>query len=225
MELDEMKLAWQTLNRRLARSEALQGSLRRELSIDRTRVIVRRWLWLPGIELAISAMAAWLAGGFLGDHIGRIVSAPAGGLAALLALLLAIAGIVASVRQMVSVATIDYAMPVLEIQRDLATARMLRIRLTQLSLLLWLPLWPMFMLFIAQYVLGFDVYRQFDPAWLLINMAFGLFLALLLVWLSRRYGKVLARWRPLIALADSVAGAKLIAATAQLDEFARFERE
>lgn len=225
MELDEMKLAWQTLDRRLARSEALQVSLRREVSIDRMRASLRRWLWLPGIELVISVVPAWLAGSFLGENFRRSLSAPAGGLTALVTFLLAIVGVIASVRQIVSVATIDYAMSVLEIQRRLAAARILRIRLTQLGLLLWLPLWPMFMLFIVQYDSGFDFYRQFDPAWLLINVAFGLLLALLLVWLSRRYGNVVARWPPLIKLSDSIAGAKLIAATAQMDEFARFERD
>lgn len=225
MELDEMKLAWQILDRRLAGSEARQVSLRREISVDRMRATLGRWLWLPGIELAVSLVTAWLAGSFAGDNVGRILSAPAGALPALVTLLVAIVCVVASARQIVSVATIDYAMSVLDIQRRLAMARILRIRLTRLGLLLWLPLWPMLLLFIAQYDLGFDVYRQFDPAWLLTNVAFGLLLALLLVWLSRRYGNVLARWRPLIKLADSIAGAKLVAATAQMDEFARFERE
>ncbi|HVC17972.1 MAG TPA: hypothetical protein VNE18_11810 [Rhodanobacter sp.] len=225
MELDELKMAWREQDRRLERSEALQSSLRRELSIDRMRSALRSWLWLPGIELAISLLTAWLIGGFLADNWTQVLSTPAGAVPALVLFMLAVVSAAASARQIVSVATVDYAASVLSIQRRLAMARALRIRLTQLGLLLWLPLWPMFMVFIVQYGLGFGVYRQFDLAWLVSNVVLGLALALVLVWLTRRYGNVLGRWRPLHKLSDSIAGRKLASAVAQMDEFARFERE
>jgi hypothetical protein len=225
MELDEMKAAWHELDQRLERNEALQLRLREELSIDRTRSALRGWLWLPGIELAISLLTAYLAGGFLADNWTQALSAPTGAVPALVLFLLTIVSAVASVRQIVSVTTIDYAASVLSIQHRLAMARTLRIRLTQLGLLLWLPLWPMFMVFIVQYCLDFGIYRQFNLVWLAANVLFGLALALVLVWLTRRYGRAFVRWRPLLKLSDSIAGRKLVSAAAQMDEFARFERE
>ena len=225
MELDEMRVAWQELDQRLQCSEALQSDLRRELSLDRTRSTLRGWLWLPGFELAISAGVAWLAGSFLGDNRAQVLAAPAGALPALVLLGLAVFGAVASVRQIVAVASIDYAAPVLAIQRRLALARRLRIRLTQLGLLLWLPLWPVFVVFVVQRGLGMDIYRQFGLGWLVANVGFGLLLAWLLVWLAGRYGERLSQWRPLRRLADSIAGRRLTAATAQLEELSRFDRE
>lgn len=225
MELDEMKLAWQELDRRLQRSEALQSDLRRELSLDKTRSTLRRWLWLPGFELAISVWVVWLAGSFLGDNLAQVLAAPVGALPALILWALAAFGAAASVRQIVAVARIDYAAPVLSIQRRLALARNLRIRLTQIGLLLWLPLWPVFAVFIVQRDFGAGIYRQLGLGWLIANVGFGLLLALLLVWLARRYGERLSQWRPLRRLADSIAGGRLVAATAQLDELARFDRE
>jgi len=134
-------------------------------------------------------------------------------------------GAAASARQIVSVATIDYAAPVLVIQRRLALARSLRIRLTQVSLLLWLPLWPMFMAFVVQYGYGYGVYREFRFAWLGSNFVFGLMLALGLVWGARRHGEKLAQWPPLRRLSDDIAGRRLVAASAQLEELTRFDRE
>lgn len=225
MELDDMKMAWQVLDRRIERNEALQSGLRRELSIDKTRSALRRWLWLPGIELAISVLVAWLSGGFLADNWSQVLVAQAGALPALVLLILAVVGAATGVRQIVSVAIIDYAAPVMAIQCQLAMARRLRIRLTQVGLLLWLPLWPMFMAFAVQFDLGFASYRQFGFAWLGSNVGFGFALALLLVWFARRHGESLARWRPLRRLSDDIAGRQLVRAAAQMDELARFGRE
>lgn len=225
MELDEMKLVWQALDQRLDRSEALQAKLQRELSLERTRTGLRRWLWLPVIELVISLLVAWLAGGFLGDRWAQVRAAPAGALPALIVLLLAIVSTATSVRQIVAVASIDYAAPVVAIQRELARARRLRIRLTQIGLLLWLPLWPAFVVFVVQRDLGVGIYRQFGTGWLAVNVVFGLALAVALVWIARRWGERLATWSPLRWLADEIAGRRLTAANAQLEELARFDRE
>lgn len=225
MELDEMKRAWQALDRRLERNEALQATLQREISLDRTRSALRRWAWLPGSELVVSLLAAWLAGGFLGDGWPQVVAAPMGALPAGIVLVLAVIGSAAAIRQLVAVFTVDYAAPVLQIQRRLAQARALRLRLTQLGLLLWLPLWPMFVVFVAQRGLGFGIYRQFAASWLLANVGFGLALALGLVWLTRRHAAALSRWRALRWLSDSIAGRRLIAAANRIEELARFARD
>lgn len=225
MELDELKIAWQALDRRLERSEALQAALQRELSLNHTRSALRRWAWLPGSELVVSLLVAWLAGGFLGDGWPQVIAAPTGALPAGIVLMLGAISSAAAIRQLVAVFTLDYAAPVLQIQRRLAQARALRIRLTQLGLLLWLPLWPMFVVFVVQWGLGFEIYRQFAASWLLANMGFGLVLALGLVWLARRHGEALSHWRLLRWLSASIAGRGLVAAGSWVDEVARFGRE
>ncbi|WP_049623246.1 hypothetical protein [Frateuria defendens] len=225
MELDELKAAWRDLDRRLERSESVQSDWRRELALDRTRTALRRWLWLPGSELAVSVLAAWFAGGYLAGHAGAALASPPGALPALVLWGLGVAGIVAGVRQIVAVASIDYAAPVLAIQRRLIEARRLRLRSARASLLAWLPLWPVCAVLAVQWAFGFGSYRQFAPAWLVANVATGVVLDLVLVWLARRYGQALARGRVLRRLSDSIAGHGLVATTAQLDELARFGRE
>lgn len=225
MELDELKAAWRDLDRRLEHSEGMQSAWRQELALDRTRTALRRWLWLPGSELAVAVLLAGWAGGFLADHAGAALASPPGALPALLLWGLALAGIVAGVRQIVAVVTIDYAAPVLAIQRRLIEARRLRLGAARASLLAWLPLWPLGVVLAAQCVLGFDGYRQFGFAWLALNVALGVALDLVLVWGARRYGEALARGRVLRGLSDGMAGHGLVAATAQLEELARFGRE
>lgn len=225
MELDEMKAAWHELDQRLARSETLQWRLGRELALDRTRGALRRWLWLPAVELAISLLVTVLAAAFLAGHVTPALARPIGALPALVVMLVGAMGAATNVRQIVSIVTIDYAGSVLCIQRRLTATRRSRIRQTQLGLLLWLPLWPVFLLFGLQCGYGLDVYQQVLRVRFFGNIALGLLLALFFVWLSRRYGARLARWRPLVGLANSIAGSRLTAASADMDSLQRFEHE
>jgi serine/threonine-protein kinase len=222
MELDEMKAAWQELNRRIERSDALSVRVDNDLKIHRVEVALRRWLWLPTIELLLSLVVGCWTTIFLLSHADAALSDPLGALPALVLLVFCIIGVAACVRQFGLIAGIDYADAVLAIQHRLIAVRALRIRMTQFGLLLWLPLWPFFMALLVQSLMGWEVYHQFRAAWFVTNVGFGLLAVALLVWAAKRYGDRLRRMRWLQRLADDTAGRGLVAAMRQLGETAQF---
>jgi hypothetical protein len=224
MELDEMKLAWNELNRRIEESDALNTNLRREIKVDKAQSALHRWLWLPAGELVLALIGCIWSGGFLADNYHLALQGPWGAMPALVFFLLSIFSVVAAVRQLVAIGSIDYAAPVLVIQRQLLQARRLRIRLTQWGLLAWLPLWPLFMIFLVQVLLEFDMYRQFGVAWIASNVVFGLVIGAGAAWAAYRYAGRLKRWPAFAWLSDEIAGRSLVKAMRQLDEVARFER-
>ncbi|MEO6968727.1 MAG: hypothetical protein ABI132_09805 [Rhodanobacteraceae bacterium] len=225
MELDEMKAAWQELNERVVRNDAVSMDIRKELKLDKAKSALRRWLWLPAVELGFGVATAVVASLFLARNAGAIDGGPPGVIPALILFVLGLATVVASICQLALVAGIDYTAPVVAIQRRLLKVRALRIRMTQCDLLFGLPLWPVFLAFALQCMGGYAAYRAFDSAWLVWNVLFGLLLAGLLVWASRRYAARLSRSIVVGKLADEIAGRGLAAAAGHLDEVARFVRE
>lgn len=224
MELHEMKLAWRELSDRIERGDARTLSLQREWRLDKARSTLRRWLWLPAIEFGFGLAMIWIAGLFLARNFALIGPAPGGAIPSLLLLLLAVAAIAISIRQFALIGGIDYAGPVVAIQRRLSATRALRIRMTQCDLLLGLPLWPVFLAFVLQCIGGYASYRALDAAWLVWNALFGLMLAAALIFVARRYREQLSRSPVIGKLADEIAGQGLTAALGQLDEIAHFER-
>ena len=114
---------------------------------------------------------------------------------------------------------IDYAAPVIEQQKQLERLRVLRIRKSKWILLLAPLLWtPLFIFGLS--LLGFDAGRLGAP-YLLANLAFGIAVIPVLLWLSRR--PAVQRSRLFGQFADDLAGRSLVRARAQLASLAAFE--
>ena len=126
MELDDLKIAWRELDRRLETVLALDRRVLRELKLDKTRSALRRLTGLLVFELIAGVPAVLLLGSFLAEHyaVARF-AAPA-----LVLHAVALFTILASVRQLAMVARIDYSAPILTIQHALAELRASRIRTT-----------------------------------------------------------------------------------------------
>ena len=221
MELDDLKTAWQKVDRRPESEPGFDARLLRELKRGRTRFGLRQMLWLPLFELGSGLLAALCVGTFLGNHFIELRFA----LPAVVLHVAAVLTIVASTWQVVRIRRIDYAAPAIAIQRELALLRALRIRPTQgilvLSPLLWVPL----AIVAAKGLFGLDVYRAFGTPWLATNVAFGLAVIPLAIWVTRRFGDRFERSRIGRRLADDIAGRSLVSTMAELDELARFEKE
>lgn len=221
MELDDMKIAWRELDRRMDVGIALDRRIWRELKLDKTRSALRRLAGGPVVECVIDALAVLLLGVLLFEHIREARYA-----VAILALhVAAIAKLSATVRQLILITGIDYAAPVVEIQRQLATLRALRVRITMWVLLLAPLLWTPLAIVAAYVLLGVDLYRGFGPMWIGLNLGFGVAVIVVAVWLARSHAGWFRRSRFLQRLADDIAGRSLIKATGHLDEIARFEDE
>jgi hypothetical protein len=221
MELDDLKSAWRALDRRLDSDRALTVRVFQEQRLDRMRTALRRLGALVWYELGSGVLAALLVGSFLVAHYDT----PRFAVPALVLHAAALFTIIASVRQLAFLGLIDYAAPVVELQRALARLRASRLRTTRWLLLLSPLLWTPLAIVAVQGLFAVDIYNAFGPAWVAWNLGVGLAIIPLGIWLARRYPERpdSPRWRR--QLADALAGRSLATARERLDEIARFADE
>ncbi|MFL6237775.1 MAG: hypothetical protein ACJ76N_31955, partial [Thermoanaerobaculia bacterium] len=72
---------------------------------------------------------------------------------------------------------------------------------------------------------GLDAYAIFSGAWLAANVAFGVAVLLMAVWISRRYAERMESSPWLQRLMRNLSGYNLTAAAGFLSSLARFEEE
>lgn len=224
MELDELKNLWQQADRRLATMEpALRLNLRlaRAGTLDRTRSRLRFVHFVLWFEVGISALAVLLLGSYLYDHLGTARFA----LPAAVLHLGAIATLGLAVRQLVALGQVDYAGPVVSIQRRLAELGAVRARANRWLLLSAPLLWALLIVVVPHALVGVDVYLSFGLLWVGGNFFFGIAILGGAAWFSRRLpaasrGSAFLRW-----LGDDLTGQRVAAASGFLDQIVNFEAE
>ena len=224
MELDDLKTAWNEIGQRL---EGMDGALRLSLravrsgALERTRSklrFVRLVLWY---ELAAGVVAALLIGSYLADHIGTMKFA----VPAAVLHLGAILTIAAAARQLVGLASVDFAGPVVAIQRRLGELRLLRARANRWLLISSPLLWALLVIVVPHGLFGLDVYSAFGLPWVACNLALGVAVVAAAVLLARRSPAWLRDSAFLRWLGDDLSGRRLATASGVLDEIAGFEAE
>jgi len=213
MELDDLKTAWQTLDRRLAAQSALSLHMLKEGKLRRG---LRPLFWgqvaqiLFGVALIVFSASFWT----------QYIDVPH----------LLIAGVSMHIYGVVSVvfagftlgmmSRIDYAAPVLAIQKQLAKLRRTYIINGMCAGLPWWWLWMTLLQMISMSVVGADLYAN-SPGWVLGCYGAGA-VGLLATWRVHRW----SRSRPQLAqgVDDSVTGSSLRKARRFLEEIAEFER-
>ena len=223
MEPEDLKTAWQAINRRLERQDAINLQLLREKKLDRTRSTLRPLLWgqvvqiLFGIPFILLAGLLWM----------RAHALPEG-----LPLAALVAGIFVQVYGIATVALagetlrrireIDYAAPVVEIQKQLAALRRTYLISGMVSGLPWWFLWVPILVVLSG-LGGGDLFAK-APGLVWIGLGVGGLGLLATAWFHRwsRSPK-----RPALArrIDDTIAGTSLRKARAQLEELRRFEAE
>jgi hypothetical protein len=220
MELDEMKLAWQALDRRLAQ-QAIDLELYRDHRMDRLRRRLRPLAWwtMAQIPLGIALMLWGI--GFWSTHLGDTRWVVCGIVMQLFGLL----WVIFPGRTLAMVLRIDPAAPVLEIQRRLARLRAWRVRVeAPVAAVTGSVIWVPALLMLAQSQgdrFGLDIWDHTRPGlvrWLVLSVLVSLGAVALAYGVLRRLG--LLRW-----LANHLAGASVRRAEAELDAVLRFERE
>lgn len=216
LELDELKQAWRALDRRLERQYALDLQQFRDNRLRQARGPLQLLAFGQILQALGGGAFTVLFGRFAYSHLSQVHLAFAG---AFLSVYAAMCWAFA-VRDLQLIHRIDYAAPVLEIQRRLAAlfawhytnSRWLVIA----GCLMWVPLTQL-----AFYAVGADLWRH-DPMVILSFWASAmvcLLLAALLVQQSRRPGNP-----RLAALIDRIAlGGSVIRARQALLEIQRFE--
>lgn len=213
-ELDDLKSTWQTLNRNLERQHALALRQFRETKLKRFHSEFRPLLAGQIIQLTFGVILAVIGGGFWVDHLGVVrpmiygISLHAYGLML----------IVLAARDLFLIRRIDYAAPVLELQKHIAELRGWHLRtapwLAVAGGFIWIP--TTLMLF---YWMGIDVWPRYSNVvvWCLLSS---------FVYVGVLYGIVFSLRRSGGKIAKSLGaeGHTVRRAEALLDEIERFER-
>ena len=184
MELDELKQLWDGAGPETGRQHPANRSPCPRVGPRQGRTGLEAFVARLIVGLVINLAAAGWVGSFLAEHVADSrYFIPA--LALQVGL---VALIIVSVRQLAAIAQIDYAAPIVEIQRRLESLRIERIHATKWTLLLsplaWVPLFIVAM----KGFFDVDVYSDFGVGWVAANVVFGLLFIPAGVWVCRRFG-------------------------------------
>jgi len=215
MELDELKHAWKTLDRRLEQQNALGLQLLRDGRLERARSGLRPLVWGQAIQMLIGGAGALL---FAPIWIAYR-DAPAVLLAGLVMHAYCLALIVFGAVMQAKIARIDYAAPVLAIQRQL-----LDLRRTYIigGMLIGLPWWFLTAPLLVALSRGAILEQAPSVIWLQLLIGAA---GLLATWWFHRWANRPQRAAFGRKLDDGAAGGSIRRAQAALDEIAEFERD
>lgn len=215
MELDDLKAAWQSLDARLARQDALQLELLRGQKQAQARRHLRPLLVgmvlqaLLGLGLVLLGVGCWRNNLDVPGLLAAGIALHAFGV-----LHIAFAGMVAGLA-----ASLDHAAPVLAIQKRLRL--LLRIQLLN-SNLCGAPWWVLWVLVVIGFA-GLSPARVpgATPAWIWISLAIGIAGTLATWWWSARGTR--GPRDPLARMDDGADGIRR--SLRVIDDLERFERE
>lgn len=218
MELDDLKSAWQSLDKQLERENTINLQLLRDRQLDKARNSLRPLRWgqllqmLFGIGFIALAALLWSTKPDVASVIVAGVVVQAYGVACII-----LAGVVLS-----GISKIGYSAPVLEIQTQLARVRRTYVMSGMVAGLPWWFLWvPILMVLLA--LAGVNLYAH---APLVVWLGLGVGVAGLLgTWWLHRWSRQPGRPRLTKFMDDSLIGGSLLKAQAALDDIARFEKE
>ena len=217
VDFDDLKLAWEILDRKVERQHTLALLAFKDRQAGKARASLRPLVWgqvaqiAIGVALTLAAIKVWRT------EWAVVHLRVAGLVLHTYALLLIVLG----VRTIELAGRLDYAAPVVAIQKQLAALTRWYVWCGLAIGPVWWLLWmPLFMVLAA--LLGVDVLAR-APRWFASWSVFGL-AGLVLTLAAYRWARVV--WPALARyMDDAAAGTSLRRARAVIDEVERFERE
>jgi len=213
MELDDLKSAWQTLDRHLQQQSALNVHLFRERKLDKVSSGLRRLYWGKIVQILFGDALIYF--GIMSTL--RYLSVPHLLACSVFMLLYGVLIVVLGGVALGRISRIDYAAPVLDIQKRVGALHRAHVIANLAAGLPWWFLWIAIFALEVKANLGADLFVS-APAFVWISAvvgAIGLFASL---WYYRRSTN-LAEARHGASVPRSLRDAKTA-----LDEIARFER-
>lgn len=219
MEIDELKIAWQTLDRRLQQHNDINLALFKETKLDKARSSLRPLFWGQMLQLALGiamillGVACWTRNT---EIAGLLVSG-------ILVHAFGVLTVVAAGITLGLIGTIDYSAPVLKIQKQMA--RLLQFYSINANVC-GLPWWIMWIPVVLAFAgLGNPGPQAATPAWIWISLAvsaMGLLATLgFMLWKRHKPAKNPSAGDTCMADgADGIRRSQRI-----LNEVARFEKE
>jgi hypothetical protein len=220
MEFDDMKAAWQTLDRRLEQQHALNLQLFRDTRMDRARSGLRPLFWgqiaqiLTGVLMILFGVSVWSSHRDMPNVLISGIIVHVYGVVAIM-----LAGITLGM-----IRRLDYSAPVLVIQKRLAQLRSFYIRNGMIVGLSWWLFWIPFMACFFAWLADVDFLAIMGGGAVGWCVASGIF-GLLGTWVLHRWVQRSGRPRLANAMIDIMAGGSLRKAQSILDEIRRFERD
>jgi len=218
MELDDFKVAWQTLDRRLAEQNALNVHLFKARKLSQVKVQLRPLRIGQLVQLMAGILMSLLFGSFWVDHLATPHLMLCGlALHAYSIMLIVLAG-----RELHAINQVDYAAPVIEIQQQLASLRTWRIRIAPILAITGSVIWIPLMLVIFAW-LGADVWQNDRNVvyWFFASAGVSLAIVLgIMQWLRHPSRQRLAN-----SLDENSVGRSIRQAQSTLAELERFVRE
>lgn len=214
MELDELKRAWVETALRQDGMEALLRIDIRERRLGKVHAALRPLFGGQLLQLALGVLLSVWGAGLWATHVGGIDVTVCGLVVHAYGLLL----IGFAARNLFLMQAIDFASPVLDVQRSLARLRAFRVRVeTPVNFVaccfVWIPV-----AWIALAAAGVHPSPGRFLPWAVASSLVGMLAIVAVVWAMRRLG--LGQ-----RVEEESAGRSITRAQAMLDEVARFERE
>lgn len=216
MELDDMKLAWQTMDHRLGQQHALNVQLFRDGRMDKLRRGLRPLIWGQALQMLIGVLGLLIVVP-IWTSLWRDPAVLISGVVMHIYCvgLIVFGGIVQG-----HIAGINYAAPVLEIQRRLLKLR--RIYAVWGAIVVGLPWW--FLTAPLLVVLTGGQVMTHAPSVVWINLAIGA-VGLPATWWFHRWSHRPERAELGRKMDANMTGASIRRAQATLEDIARFERD
>jgi hypothetical protein len=222
MELELLQKKWAEQDRKLDLSIRLNQQLLLTTKLNRVRSPLLRFAFATAIGALVGVYGNFILANFIYHHWAQ----PRFALPAILLHVWLIASLAASIRQMMLALQIDYDQPVAVIQKQLESLRQLRIRITKWTLLTGQVVWWIPCLVVSlKGFLGLDAYKILSPTFLATNLAFGLAIIPLAIWVSNRWAERMSSSPFLQQLMREVGGYNLNLAASRLATLHEFETE
>ncbi len=219
MEIDELKAAWQTLDRRLDQHDRINRLLLTEQRVAKAKSRLRPLFFgqmvqiLSGILMIALGVSVWSSSGEVPSLL----------ISGLIVHVYGVATIIVAGVTLGMIAAINDAAPVVEIQKRFARLRSFYIRGGMAIGLAWWLLWIPFVTTFFYWLVGVNI-MEHAPSVAVIGTVIGV-VGLFATWVFHRWAHNPQRPRLAKFLNNSMTGSSLRKAHEELDVLNEFERE
>ncbi|MFZ2236675.1 MAG: serine/threonine protein kinase [Dokdonella sp.] len=219
MDIDELKAAWQTLDRRLDQQNRINLLQYTEQRVTNAKSRLRPLYWGQLLQLVSGVVMLALGVSVWSSHRDVLSLLLSG----LIVHVYGVAMIIFAGITLGMISAINNSTPVVEIQKRLARLRTFYIRGGMAIGLAWWLLWIPFVITFFNWRFGINLYER-APSMVAISVAVGV-LGLFATWLFHRWAHSPQRPRLARFLDNSMTGSSLRSAREELDLLNEFERD
>lgn len=219
MEIDELKSAWQLLDRRLDQSNRIQLKLLVDGQLGNVRARLRPLYWGQWLQILAGLLMVMLGVSVWTRHLDVVSLLVCGIVVHIYGIaMIACAGLTISM-----IGGIDYARPVLDIQKQMGRLRAVHVRGGLTIGLVWWLFWIPFAITLFCWLAGVNLFAL-APSVVAVSVVIGI-VGLLATAAFHHWAKNPRRPRLAQWVSDSLTGTSLRKAQSAIDEIARFERD